>query len=244
MRLQLTNYTLSFALRQTCLLLLLCLCIPGTRLYGQQKKLHPMMVPTEAPWMGFKHFITKTPWLFHFGGSVIDDDGKPFNKVFDVSNSWNIFPGGRLSVEKECRYNWSIELAASYNQLKTGKTLNNKLIVDNGNLIAIDLHGKKMITRAYRIEPYVFSGLGYTMRSVSDYKNTATLNAGFGFNVWLLDNQLGINVQGCGKFGLRAPVLKTGANYLHHTAGLVYKISGNQKRLKAARAHLKKTYSK
>ena len=38
---------------------------------------------------GFKRFLTKTPWTFGLSGSVIDDDGNPFKKVFDVNKTWN-----------------------------------------------------------------------------------------------------------------------------------------------------------
>jgi hypothetical protein len=66
---------------------------------------------------------------------------------------------------------------------------------------------------------------------------------GIGATVWVLDNQLGINLQGTGKFGLDAP-LKTLSNYLQHSIGVVYKFSGNNKRLKAARISLKRIYMK
>lgn len=203
-----------------------------------------MLVPSYGPKQGFKYFMTKTPWLVQLGGNVVDDDGKPFNKVFDTKNSWNMFPSVKVAVEKECRYNWNIELAFSYNSLKTGKIINNDLVTGDGSLMAIDLNGKKILTRLFRIEPYLFSGFGYTMRSTAKYKSTATLNAGLGFNIWAIDNVLGINIQGCGKFGLTSPLLKTGSNYLQHSAGLIWKISGNNKRLKAARAHLKQIYTK
>lgn len=174
----------------------------------------------------------------------MDDDGKPFNKVFDTKNSWNIFPSGKLAIEKECRYNWDIELALTYNSLKAGKTLNNRVSASDETLFAVDLNGKKILTRLFRIEPYLFSGFGYTMRTASRYKDIATLNAGFGFNIWAIDNVLGFNIQGSGKFGLTSPLLKTGSNYLQHSAGLIWKFSGNRKRLKAARLHIKKTLDK
>lgn len=224
--------------------LLVSLLFATSGLLAQKKGIHPMLVPSYGPKQGFKYFMTKTPWLVQLGGNVVDDDGKPFNKVFDTKNSWNMFPSVKVAVEKECRYNWNIELAFSYNSLKTGKIINNDLVTGDGSLMAIDLNGKKILTRLFRIEPYLFSGFGYTMRSTAKYKSTATLNAGLGFNIWAIDNVLGINIQGCGKFGLTSPLLKTGSNYLQHSAGLIWKISGNNKRLKAARAHLKQIYTK
>lgn len=207
------------------------------------QKIHPYLVPCFVPHQSFKHFITKTPWILQVGGNVVDDDGKPFNKVFDVKNSWNLFPSAKVAIEKELKYNWDIELSFTYNHFKAGKTVNGDVLKSSGTFFAIDLNGKKILTRLFRVEPYLFSGFGYTLRN-QKYPNIVTLNAGFGFNIWAIDNVLGLNIQGSGKFGLTSPILKTGSNYLQHSAGIIYKFSGNNKRLKAARAHLKKTYSK
>lgn len=226
------------------LLAALCLCYATGTAFAQKKNIHPYLIPSYGPRQSFKHFLTKTPWILQVGGNVVDDDGKPFNKVFDAKNSWNIFPSAKVALEKECRYNWSIELALTYNSLKAGKTINNTVFTNNGAFFAVDLNGKKTLTKLFRIEPYLFSGFGYTMRTVSRYKSTATLNAGFGFNIWAIDNVLGFNIQGSGKFGLTSPLLKTGSNYLQHSAGLIWKFSGNHKRLKAARLHIKNIYDK
>ncbi len=196
------------------------------------------------PHQSFKHFITKTPWIIQAAGNVVDDDGKPFKKVFDVKNSWNLAVPIKVSIEKELKYNWDVELAFTYNKLNAGKIINNEVLTSPGTFYAIDLNGKKILTRLFRIEPYLFSGFGYTMRTQSGYSNTITLNAGFGFNIWIIDNVLGVNVQGSGKFGLTSPLISTGANYLQHSAGINYKFSGNRKKLKAARLHISKIYKK
>lgn len=218
-------------------LFFLCICN-----FAFAQKIHPSLIPCFVPHQNFKHFITKTPWIIQAGGNVVDDDGKPFNKVFDVKNSWNLFPSAKLAIEKELKYNWDIELAFTYNNFKAGKTVNGDVLKNSGTFFAIDLNGKKILTRLFRVEPYLFSGFGYTMRN-QKYPNIVTLNAGFGFNIWAIDNVLGLNIQGSGKFGLTSPIFKTGSNYLQHSVGILYKFSGNKKRLKAARAHLKKAYS-
>ncbi len=204
-----------------------------------------MLVPCFVPLHSFKHFITKTPWIIQLGGNVVDDDGKPFNKVFDVKNTWNVPPfPTKLAIEKELNYNWNLELAFTYNNFKPGKTINNDVYTTAGTFFSVDINGKKILTKLYRIEPYLFSGFGYTLRTVSKYSNSVTLNAGFGFNIWVVDNVLGINIQGSGKFGLTSPIVKTGANYLQHSLGIIYKFSGNYKKLKAARLHIRKIYTK
>jgi len=225
--------------------LFLFACVLSVGSSGIAQKLHNVMVKSYAPKQSFKHFITKTPWIIQLGGNVVDDDGKPYKNVFDVKNAWNINALSlKLAIEKELNYNWNIELAINTNAYKSGKIINGNVITSSGNFFSVDLNGKKIITKAYRIEPYLFSGFGYTMRTVSKYKDVATLNAGFGFNIWAIDNVLGINIQGAGKFGLMSPLLKTGSNYLQHSAGIIYKFSGNAKQLKAARKHISSIYNK
>ena len=203
------------------------------------------MVKSYAPKQSFRHFITKTPWIIQLGGNVVDDDGKPFENVFDVKNAWNLNAlSFKVAVEKELNYNWNIELAFNSNAYKSGKRINGDVMTSTGNFFSVDLNGKKIITKAYRIEPYLFSGFGYTMRTLSKDKHVATLNAGFGFHIWAIDNVLGINIQGAGKFGLVSPLLKTGSNYLQHSVGIIYKFSGNSKQLKAARKHISTIYNK
>lgn len=223
--------------------LMACVCSINSFSFAQ-KKIHPYLASAYAPNQGFKHFMSKTPWIIQLGGNVVDDDGQPFNKAFDVNNSWNVLPfPTKLAIEKECKYNWNIELAFTYNTLKAGKTINNTIYTSEGSFFSADINGKKILTKQFRIEPYLFSGFGYTMRSVSKYKDIVTLNAGVGFNIWAIDNVLGLNIQSTGKFGLTSPLLKTGSNYLQHSLGIIYKFSGNRKRLKAARVHIKKVYT-
>ncbi len=224
---------------------LLILLLFGLYTSSFSQKKHRLLVPCYVPNQTFKHFITKTPWIIQVGGNVVDDDGRPFTKFLDIKNTWNVPPSAiKVAIEKELNYNWNIELAFTYNQFKAGKIINGDVYTNSGTFMAIDLNGKKILTKAYRVEPYLFSGFGYTMRSVSKYPSIVTLNAGFGFNIWIIDNQWGLNIQGSGKFGLSSPILKTGANYLQHSIGILYKFSGNAKKLKAARLHIRKIYNK
>lgn len=205
---------------------------------------HPLLVPSNQK-LGFRHFITKTPWRVQLGWNMVDDDGRPFNNLLDVKNSWNLpaYPT-KISIEKECNYNWNIELSLSYNSYKSGKMINGDIMTSGQTFFAADVNGKYIITKKFMAEPYVLIGLGYTMRTTAKYQNVATLNAGIGCTIWVIDNVLGINIQGSGKFGLQTPLLETGSNYLQHSIGVVYKFSGNYNRLKAARLNLKRIYNK
>lgn len=208
------------------------------------QRYHSLLKPCNEK-LGFRHFITKTPWRVQLGWNMVDDDGRPFNNLFDVKNTWNLpaYPT-KISIEKECNRNWNVELSLSYNSYKAGKTINGDVMTSGQTFFAADVNGKYILSKKYIAEPYLLIGLGYTMRTTAIYQNAATLNAGIGCNIWLIDNLLGLNIQASGKFGLQAPVLKTGSNYLQHSIGLVYKFSGNYKRLQAARVNLKRIYNK
>ncbi|MCW3076534.1 MAG: hypothetical protein JWO32_1143 [Bacteroidetes bacterium] len=202
------------------------------------QNIHPLFkAPQEK--LGFRYFITKTPWRVQVGWHVVDDDGKPFKDLFDVKKSWNILPyPTKVSVEKECYYNWNVELAFAYNIYKGGKQINGEILTDNKSFYSIDLNGKYLLTRKYRIEPYLLIGGGYTHRATTKYTSVPTLNAGFGATIWVLDEFIGINLQATGKLGLLSPIYKSGSNYTQHSVCVLVKFSGNSRRLKAARAHL------
>jgi hypothetical protein len=213
----------------------------STVVLAQRK--HPLLIPCKQK-LGFKHFITKTPWRVQLAWNLVDDDGRAYSHLFDVKNSWNFPPyPAKLAVEKELNNNWNLELAFAYNKYKAGKTINGDVLTSDKSIFSIDLNAKYILTKKYLVEPFLLAGLGYTNRSTVRYAQTGTFNLGIGATVWVLDNQLGINLQGTGKFGLDAP-LKTLSNYLQHSIGVVYKFSGNNKRLKAARISLKRIYMK
>lgn len=225
---------------------LFCLLVFTQNIEIKAQKRHSLLLENSSRMSshnknGITHFITKTPWRVTLGWNIIDDDGKPFKDVFDFQKSWNFaaYPV-KLAIEKECLYNINVELALAYNNYKSGKIVNGDVIASNKSLFSVDLNAKYIVTKLFKIEPYVLVGLGYTHRSTTKYQSTETLNGGVGFTGWIIDNELGIVFQGTGKFGLVNPLFKSGANYLQHTIGVVYKFSGNRKQLKAAQHHLNK----
>lgn len=225
-------------------LILVChlLFFTSTVVLAQRK--HSLLVPCKEK-LGFKHFITKTPWRVQLAWNLIDDDGKPFTDLFNVQKSWNFPPyPTKLAIEKEFNRNWNLELALAYNNYKSGKTINGDVLTTNKPFFSVDLNAKYILTKKYLVEPYVFIGLGYTQRNTVKYTNAVNLNLGLGATVWVLDNVLGVILQGSGKFGLQGKFPSSGSNYLQHSIGVVYKFSGNKKRLKAARINIKRTYSK
>jgi OOP family OmpA-OmpF porin len=180
-------------------------------------------------WENVARSTARSPWIVGLGWNVIDDDGKPFKKLVDVSNSWNIVPyPSKLSCEKALIQGWSVEATGSYNQLKSGKIVNNDLIKTTQTLISFDINGKFNLMEFAKkktvfFDPYALGGFGYTYRSSKKNSSAPTANIGLGFNCWLYNDMIGINVQSQAKFALISPIIKTSANYLQHSLGIVYK---------------------
>ena len=174
--------------------------------------------------------LKPTPWIVGLGGNVIDDDGKPFQGLFDAKKSWNIQPyPTRATIEKTLMYGWSAEFAFNYNRIKTGKIINGDQRTVPGNYFCFDLSGKFNFNEFFKektwFDVYLIHGYGYTYRDAVNYKNVMTANVGFGADAWVYDDMLGINIQTQAKFGLNSPFIKTGANYLQHSLSIIYRFN-------------------
>ena len=174
--------------------------------------------------------LKPTPWIVGLGGNVIDDDGKPFQNVFDAKKSWNIQPyPTRATIEKTLMYGWSAEFAFNYNRIKIGKDINGDIRTKTGNYLSFDLSGKFNFNEFFKektwFDVYLIHGYGYTYRDAVNYKNVISANVGFGADAWVYNDMLGINIQSQAKFGLNSPFIKTGANYLQHSLSIIYKFS-------------------
>ncbi len=184
--------------------------------------------------------LSKTPWVVGLGGNVIDDDGKPFKDVFDTKKTWLVRPyPTKVTCEKILLRSWSTEFAFSYNYIKNGKIINGDLRTYTGNYFCFDLAMKYNFNHFFQeqnwLDAYMMHGFGYTLRDAPKYKNVVTTNLAFGATVWVYSSILGINVQTMAKFGLTSPLFKTGANYLQHSAGIVFKFGGLNGGLKAGK---------
>ena len=170
-----------------------------------------------------KRFFRKTPFTFTLGGHVVDDDGKPFNNLFNAKSSWNFLPyPTRLAVDGYYKKGWSFQLEFAYTQLKTGKVINSEVLSKTGTFFSADANVKydlnELIGNTNWFDPYVIGGYGYTMRSVAKNPNSPTANIGIGFNIWIWQN-LGFNVQSIAKFSM----LQGTSNYLQHSVGITYR---------------------
>lgn len=173
----------------------------------------------------FKTFIKETPWVFTLSGHVVDDDGNPFNNLFNVSKSWNFlsYPS-KLSIEGEYKHNWSFGLDFAYTNYYSGKSINNEILGKKSNFFSADAFVRYKLKGVFGdmnwFDPFVVGGYGYTYREAAKFNSTATANAGLGFNIWIWKN-LGFNVQSVAKFAM----IKYTSNYLNHSVGIVYRLT-------------------
>ena len=210
---------------------------------------------TEPKLKQFLHKMKETPWVVGHGWNVVHDDaGKWFKNLFNVDKVWNITPYPlRFSWEKElytkdtldkCK-GWSLEFMAAYNRYGIGNYLTEgppvTIVTTSYMLLSFDLHGKYDFNRLVNLntliagksaksifQPYGTFGFGYTYRTLPAHRNTATINLGLGFNVWIYKG-LGIQIQSLSKFGMKARFPHSGSNYLQHSIGVVYKITPRPK---------------
>jgi len=196
-----------------------------------------------------KRSVKKSPWVFGLGWTVIDDDGRPFNQLFEAEKAWNVVPyPSKVSVEKGLIQGWSVEAAINYNQLKDGKLVNGDIVSSSRSFLSVDINGKfsfaEFMKKRSFFDPYLLHGYGFTWRDVTTHHTVATFNIGLGFNCWFYNDKVGINVQSQAKFALTSPIIKTGANYLQHSLGIVYKLQLNERGRKPGRSGSKYKFFK
>lgn len=189
----------------------------------------------------FNAQMRQTPWIIGGGWNVIDDDGRPFKKVFDVNKGWNIpaYPS-RLAVEKilDKENGWSVELGLTYNRHASGNYINSPTenVLGNRMLFAVDLAAKYDFNKLYDLnalmfgeqevfQPFAHMGFAYTYRAIGPLfapRNAVTLNLGLGFNVWIYEGW-GIQIQSLSKISMASKFPFNYGNYMQHCIGVVYK---------------------
>jgi OmpA-OmpF porin, OOP family len=175
----------------------------------------------------FVRTLQKVVWTAGLHGVVIDDDGKPFKDLFNVSDSWSFLPyPTRLTLEGYVAKGLSIEGGFVYSKLKAGKVENSegRTRTKAATLLAFDACVKydlnEVIGDTKFFSPYAIGGLGYTYRGVTTQKNGIMGNIGLGFNIWFYKG-FGLNLQSMAKFAFNG----ASSNYLMHSVGVVYRFN-------------------
>ncbi len=174
-------------------------------------------------------------WMFGLGWNAVDDDGRPFCQPFDAPQSWHIRPyPTRLNVDRYLNKGFSVEFTGAYNRYNGANLVNGSTGL-GGTFISLDLNGKYSFYNLMSVnwfDPYVSLGFGGTIRSAYPTTFVPTLNSAIGANFWVYKNW-GIQLQTSAKFGIKSDFYRTDANYLQHSAGIVYKIEPGMKKNKS-----------
>lgn len=172
----------------------------------------------------FSQVIKNNKWVFGLGwNTAINNDVKAFK--FDVTKNWNYLPyPSRLTVDGYLKKGWSLQLELAYNTYKTGKYVDNDILLKDHTFFSSDInllyHFDNLFKKESWADPYIFIGYGYTYRSAVDNTSTATNNVGLGSNFWIYKG-FGVGLQLQGKFALKGGIK---SNYLQHSFSIVYKL--------------------
>lgn len=188
-------------------------------------------------WYQFMAQMRQTKWVVGAHWNVVEDDGRPFQKLFDVNRAWDL-PGypSRVTVEKYLKDGWSVEASLTYNRYRSGKLINgNDVVGGDKTFFCFDALGKYDFNKLYNLndamfggqqilQPYGTFGLSYTYRAFGTFPHSPNLDLGLGLNVWAYENW-GVQLQGLSKFGMIGRFFWSHANYMQYTFGVVYKIN-------------------
>ncbi len=182
--------------------------------------------------------LQPTPWTAGLGWNIVDDNGKPFKKIFDAGKSWNIPPYPSVfRAEKDFTKGWAAMFNFNFNQYKAGKLVNSDIPSTSSSIfMSFDLNAKYNFSQLYDfssklfklppklLDVYMASGFGYTSRNTSRFKGAGTYNIGFGMTA-IFYKGWGMNLEAMSKFGLAGPgpLFKTPTNYLQYNFGAVYR---------------------
>ncbi|MEY3074515.1 MAG: hypothetical protein RJB25_151 [Bacteroidota bacterium] len=165
-------------------------------------------------------------WQFGLAWTTTDDDGQELNPMPINQLHGLPFPS-RLYVDRFIYNGWSAEAVLGAQTYQADRMVNDSIGV-TGFIGYFDAALKysfyKQLGRG-AIDPYLGSGLGFSLRSADPKQSapllTPTVNLSAGCTFWL-SKQIGLQAQGVYKFGL-VDILGS-SSYAQYSLGLVYRI--------------------
>lgn len=178
-----------------------------------------------------QHYIRRNPykWMMAVSWNVVEDSGEQLGGAFDVPRTWNYqyFPS-QLSFTKNYWKKWSWEILGSYNKYNEGTRINLNDTTE-GMFLSFDAHSHYSFAKhdlrrgkIAKFEPFIFAGLGLTYRQNTSYEVTGTINVGAGLNLFFTKS-LGLQFRAIGKYGIGTQIWSPELNYMHYSAGIVYR---------------------
>jgi OOP family OmpA-OmpF porin len=186
------------------------------------------------------------PWIFGLGVNVVDDDGKPFDQVFNASDSWHIPPyPSRLSVAKYVMPGLTVGGNLNFNMYKADKIVNSRVNPSKGIFLSADLEAQYHFNTHFRqnkwFDPFVGAGFGYTFRDPLN-AHSFSGNPALGMNFWFTP-QWGVQLRSTAKFAFSAD---RSLNYVQHSASVLFRLGtekDNNKEFHKRKHFLKKASS-
>jgi OOP family OmpA-OmpF porin len=186
------------------------------------------------------------PWIFGLGVNVVDDDGQPFDQVFNASDSWNIPPyPSRLSVAKYVMPGLTVGGNVNFNMYKADKIVNSRVNQSDGIFISADVEAQYHFNTHFRrnkwFDPFVGAGFGYTFRDPLS-AHSVSGNPALGMNFWFTP-QWGVQLRTTAKFAFSAD---RSLNYTQHSASILFRLGtekDNNKEFHRKKHSLKKASS-
>jgi hypothetical protein len=194
-----------------------------------------------------KNFRSK-PTTFQGGWNIIDDNRNSYQDLLDFKSWYSNALPGKFSAMKTLSGRLKGELNVGFSKMK--QSYYKERYVYPGIFTCVDLNFRvqfnpfdKFFDNLYlprrgksfsntlsnggiSIAP-VF-GLGYTTRDQTVFDKAMTFNFGVSGTYWIKRGKLGLSMESLGKMGLQTPIVRTGSNYIHHSASIVYVHKGSR----------------
>lgn len=180
------------------------------------------------------------PWIFGLGVNAVDDDGQPFDHIFNANDSWHIPPfPSRISVAKYVLPGLTVGGNLNFNQYKKDKIVNSRINNSSGIFLSVDLeaqyHFNALFERNKWFDPFLGGGFGYTFRDPLA-AHTFSANPALGINFWFT-KYWGLQIRTTGKFALSSD---RSLNYTQHSASILFRLGKEEDKNKEFR---KRKYS-
>lgn len=174
----------------------------------------------------FAQRLKSTTFVFGIHQHIVIDNGKEYQFKFDTKN-WQLTPfPSKITAEAYFKKGWGLQTEFAYTNYKANSTVDNKLQLKDHTFFSGDLniryHFEALFIKPSFFDPFLTAGYGFTYRSAVNpsQTSTGTSNLGLGVNFWIYKG-FGLSLQSVGKFALKGG---SKSNYLHHSAGIVYKL--------------------
>lgn len=180
----------------------------------------------------------------------------PIGDIFYTKDYSFSYPVSKFTISNSLNNNFSIDLQTSIGKIDNKRlNIQNELFILTGLGLKYNFTNGRLLSRESRFDPYIRIGGNYHRYNYTSFvikkgeseivafdkghtepyvldktfvgrKNHIIANAGIGFNIWLIKNLLGINLESMYNYNILYKTRYT--DFLNHSFSLVYQF-GNKK---------------